>query len=187
MSENKEDLKNKIIYRASYRGTKEMDTLMLSFVNNILEDISDISLEILDEFVNFDDEKLMFIKKKEISEQYKISFPNRFRSKIYEGSNTYTSEAAIDLAGTRYMFLVVNDFNQSVHDVVTVLYENSFMSDNILARLVMREGKGVIMFDDYSVIEGETKAVNEFFQNKKIKKNFLKAKYSQTPYYYIKN
>ena len=71
MSENKEDLKNKIIYRASYRGTKEMDTLMLSFVNNILEDISDISLEILDEFVNFDDEKLMSIKKKEISEQYK--------------------------------------------------------------------------------------------------------------------
>ena len=48
------------------------------------------------------------------------------------------------------MFLVVNDFNQSVHDVVTVLYENSFMSDNILARLVMREGKGVIMFDDNS-------------------------------------
>ena len=71
MSSNKEDLKNKIIYRASYRGTKEMDTLMLSFVNNILENISDISLEILDEFVNFDDEKLMSIKKKEISEQYK--------------------------------------------------------------------------------------------------------------------
>ena len=71
MSENKEDLKNKIIYRASYRGTKEMDTLMLSFVNNILEDISDISLEILDEFVNFDDEKLMSIKKKETTEQYK--------------------------------------------------------------------------------------------------------------------
>tara|TARA_B100000900_G_scaffold139856_1_gene118508 strand:- start:666 stop:929 length:264 start_codon:yes stop_codon:yes gene_type:complete len=71
MSENKEDLKNKIIYRASYRGTKEMDTLMLSFVDNILKDISDISLEILDEFVNFDDEKLMSIKKKETTEQYK--------------------------------------------------------------------------------------------------------------------
>ncbi len=71
MSENKEDLKNKIIYRASYRGTKEMDTLMLRFVDNILKDISDISLEILDEFVNFDDEKLMSIKKKETTEQYK--------------------------------------------------------------------------------------------------------------------
>ena len=28
MSQNKEDLKNKIIYRASYRGTKEMDILI---------------------------------------------------------------------------------------------------------------------------------------------------------------
>ena len=71
MSENKEDLKNKIIYRASYRGTKEMDTLMLSFVDNILEDIGDISLKILDEFVNLDDEQLMSIKKKQTSEQYK--------------------------------------------------------------------------------------------------------------------
>ena len=70
------------------------------------------------------------------------------RSKYYEGSNIYTSEAAIDLAGTRYMFLSINDFNQSVHDVVTVLYENSFMRDNILARITMKEGKGVIMFDD---------------------------------------
>ena len=33
MSSNKEKLKNKIIYRASYRGTKEMDILMIGFVN----------------------------------------------------------------------------------------------------------------------------------------------------------
>ena len=32
MSDNKEELK-KIIYRASYRGTKEMDILMTHFVN----------------------------------------------------------------------------------------------------------------------------------------------------------
>ena len=36
MSQNKEDLKNKIIYRASYRGTKEMDILMISFVNSLI-------------------------------------------------------------------------------------------------------------------------------------------------------
>lgn len=46
---------------------------------------------------------------------------------------------------------------------------------------------GIIMFDDYSIIDGETKAVNEFFLKKKIKKVILKAKYSKTPYYYIKN
>jgi len=71
-----------------------------------------------------------------------------YRSKYYEGSNTYTSEAAIDLAGTRYCFLSINDYNSSVHDVVTVLYENSFMRDDILARITIKEGKGIILFDD---------------------------------------
>ena len=36
MSGNKEDLKNKIIYRASYRGSKEMDILMTSFVKSVI-------------------------------------------------------------------------------------------------------------------------------------------------------
>ena len=36
MSDNKEELKNKIIYRASYRGSKEMDILMSNFVKSII-------------------------------------------------------------------------------------------------------------------------------------------------------
>ena len=71
-----------------------------------------------------------------------------FRNKIYEGGNCYTGEATIDLAGSKYFFLSINDFQSSVHDVVTVLYENSFMQNNILARIPMREGKGVVLFDD---------------------------------------
>ncbi len=71
MSKNKEDLKNKIIYRASYRGTKEMDTLMVSFVDKILKDNNNIPLEVLDEFINLGDEQLMSIKKKESGELYK--------------------------------------------------------------------------------------------------------------------
>ena len=65
MSSNKEDLKNKIIYRASYRGTKEMDILMLSFVRNIINRLSIGELEALNSFVNLDDELLISIKKKE--------------------------------------------------------------------------------------------------------------------------
>ena len=65
MSSNKEDLKNKIIYRASYRGTKEMDILMLSFVRNIINSLSIEELEALNDFVNLDDELLISIKKKE--------------------------------------------------------------------------------------------------------------------------
>ena len=65
MSSNKEDLKNKIIYRASYRGTKEMDILMLGFVRNIINRLSIEELEALNSFVNLDDELLISIKKKE--------------------------------------------------------------------------------------------------------------------------
>ena len=65
MSSNKEDLKNKIIYRASYRGTKEMDILILGFVRNIINRLSIEELEALNDFVNLDDEHLISIKKKE--------------------------------------------------------------------------------------------------------------------------
>ena len=50
MSQNKEDLKNKIIYRASYRGTKEMDILMTSFVKSFIDELNEDTLKILDTF-----------------------------------------------------------------------------------------------------------------------------------------
>ena len=62
MSLNKEDLKNKIIYRASYRGTKEMDILMLSFVNSIIDDLNFDELTNLNKFVNLDDEYIKDLK-----------------------------------------------------------------------------------------------------------------------------
>ena len=71
MSSNKEDLKNKIIYRASYRGTKEMDILMIGFVRSIIDNFDEEHLMALNEFVNMDDEKLKVIKKKESPLQFK--------------------------------------------------------------------------------------------------------------------
>ena len=65
MTLNKEELKNKIIYRASYRGTKEMDILMISFVNSIIHELNLEQLNQLDNFVNMDDEILMTIKNDE--------------------------------------------------------------------------------------------------------------------------
>ena len=65
MTLNKEDLKNKIIYRASYRGTKEMDILMTAFVKSLINDLDENFLKTLDSFVNMDDETLISFKKKE--------------------------------------------------------------------------------------------------------------------------
>ena len=65
MSRNKEEIKNKIIYRSSYRGTKEMDILMTNLVKNIIDNLSHDQLIHLDEFVNYDDEVLKSLKNNE--------------------------------------------------------------------------------------------------------------------------
>ena len=71
MTLNKEDLKNKILYRASYRGTKEMDILMIAFVRSLINDLDENYLKTLDSFVNMDDETLISLKKKESQNDYK--------------------------------------------------------------------------------------------------------------------
>lgn len=65
MLQNKEELKNKIIYRASYRGTKEMDILMIAFVKSLINTLDIDNLIALDKLVNMNDESLISIKKKE--------------------------------------------------------------------------------------------------------------------------
>tara|TARA_B100001027_G_scaffold103771_1_gene71396 strand:- start:43 stop:291 length:249 start_codon:yes stop_codon:yes gene_type:complete len=64
MFQNKEDIKNKIIYRAQYRGTKEMDILMSKFVKSIINNLSHNDLDNLDKLVNLNDEKLISIRNK---------------------------------------------------------------------------------------------------------------------------
>ena len=64
MLQNKEDLKNKIIYRASYRGTKEMDILMIAFVKSLINTLDIDNLIALDKLVNMNDESLISNKKK---------------------------------------------------------------------------------------------------------------------------
>ena len=62
MLENKEEIKSKIIYRALYRGSKEMDILMTSFVKSLIDDLNLNELKELDYLVNLDDEILKNIK-----------------------------------------------------------------------------------------------------------------------------
>ena len=51
-------LKNKIKYRASYRGTKEMDILLTSFVKSVVDELDYLELIKLDEFLNINDEDI---------------------------------------------------------------------------------------------------------------------------------
>ena len=78
MFENKEELKNKIIYRASYRGSKEMDILMTDFVKFLINDLNFTELKELDFLVNLDDESLINIKNNILND--KISLTNLIKS-----------------------------------------------------------------------------------------------------------
>jgi len=55
---NIKDLKNKIIYRANYRGTKEMDKLLGSFAKMYINKLTDEELPLLCDLLNLDDENL---------------------------------------------------------------------------------------------------------------------------------
>ena len=58
MSFNIKELKKKIIYRATYRGTKEMDTLISSFTKKIINDLNGDELISLSNLLDIDDENL---------------------------------------------------------------------------------------------------------------------------------
>ncbi len=56
MSRELEIFKKKLLYRASYRGTKEMDILLTSFVKKYLNTFNDEQLKELEKFLKFEDE-----------------------------------------------------------------------------------------------------------------------------------
>ena len=49
-------LKKKLLYRASYRGTKEMDILLSKFVKKYLDKMNQRELKDLENFLEFEDE-----------------------------------------------------------------------------------------------------------------------------------
>tara|TARA_B100000123_G_scaffold189211_1_gene141176 strand:- start:47 stop:292 length:246 start_codon:yes stop_codon:yes gene_type:complete len=67
MNSNKQNLINKIIYRSQYRGTKEMDIFVSSFVKSIIDSLSIDDLKDLDLLVNMNDEDIFKISKNEMS------------------------------------------------------------------------------------------------------------------------
>jgi antitoxin CptB len=59
VSKKLEIIKKKLLYRASYRGTKEMDILLSSFVNKYINKLNESNLVELEEFLNYEDEILL--------------------------------------------------------------------------------------------------------------------------------
>ena len=61
-----------------------------------------------------------------------------FREGYYENNVSYISEGLIDLIGTKYIYLVVDDFNNSVSDGFYGAFTSSILNKNILARISLQ-------------------------------------------------
>ena len=65
MTINIEDLKKRIIYRSTYRGSKEMDNLLGSFTKMYINTFNDQELIYLSDLLDLDDENLYKFKQGE--------------------------------------------------------------------------------------------------------------------------
>ena len=74
---NIKDLKNKITYRANYRGTKEMDKLLSSFTKTYIDQLTNDELPLLCDLLDIDDENL-----------YKLNSNQKITIKIEENKIT---------------------------------------------------------------------------------------------------
>ena len=80
MTNSIEELK-KIIYRSSYRGTKEMDALLRSFVEKVINSLNNEDLLDLYKLLNIDDDNLYKFK---CDIETSIKIPNNQINKLFK-------------------------------------------------------------------------------------------------------
>jgi hypothetical protein len=78
--------------------------------------------------------------------QLKFGWLIGFRQNTYINSNSYISEGIIDLSGPKYLYLVINDFNNNVNDGFIGAFNSSILNKNILARISLQGGIKIISY-----------------------------------------
>lgn len=61
-----------------------------------------------------------------------------FRNGVYVNNLNYVSEGVIDVTGSKYLFLVVDDYNNSVNNNFYGAFNSSILNKNILARISLQ-------------------------------------------------
>ena len=72
-------LRKKILYRSEYRGIKETELLLNSFIKKYIDDFSIVELKQLDDLLNVDDDNLF---KWYLNKKVEIKIPNNKVSKL---------------------------------------------------------------------------------------------------------
>lgn len=68
----------------------------------------------------------------------KIGWTFGFRNGVYENNISYVSEGIVDLTGPRYVYLVIDDYNNNVNNSFYSAFNSSILNKNILARITLQ-------------------------------------------------
>lgn len=68
----------------------------------------------------------------------KLGWVLGFRNGVYAGNLNYVSEGVVDVNGAKYLFLVVDDYTNSVNNGFYSAFSSSILNNNILARISLQ-------------------------------------------------
>jgi hypothetical protein len=84
---------------------------------------------------------------------YRIGWNLGFNNFVYEGKTTYYSEMVIEPATVRYIYLAVDDFNNSVNNHFITAFNKSILNPNILARISLQGNYfSILMENDLNIV-----------------------------------
>ena len=102
--------------------------------------------------------------------QQKLGWIMGFRSPVYPapvvlpiGANSYTSEAVLDLSGPKYIFLVLDDYNNNVNENYFSAFTSSILHKNILARIAIGPNLGAPFVTIDSTVAGAILSPRTYF------------------------
>jgi len=83
----------------------------------------------------------------------KIGWNLGFLKPEYKNHASYVAETVIEPASIRYIYLAIDDFNNSVNNHFMSVYNNSMMNPNILARISLKGSYfSLIMENDFNIV-----------------------------------
>ena len=117
----------------------------------ILETIGTVAYTIKEVQMDFTLDKNRNPDKTDISS--KIGWNLGFTNRKYKGNTNYISEAIIDPAMVRYIYLVIDDFNNSVNNHFISAFNKHVFSPNVLARITIKGSYFSLMMETDIITE----------------------------------
>jgi len=104
-------------------------------------------------YFNLDFTKNIYGNSDSINLSSKIGWNLGFIRPNYSNSTSYIADTIIEPANIRYLYLAIDDYNNSSNNHFISVFNNSIMNPNILARISLKGSYfSLIMENDYNIV-----------------------------------